>query len=163
MRALLPFLALLALPAAAQDLPFSAQITRSCLANAQAQQGSAQACIGIAAERCMAGPGGSTTVGMGSCLGQEWRFWDDLLNQNYQTVMAQAKAMDAEMRELGSSAASQAEALRAMQRAWIPFRDAACAYEASTWGGGSGAGPASAACMMELTAAQALRLTPQNN
>ena len=45
-----------------------------------------------------------------------------------------------------------------MQRSWIAFRDAACSYEASRWGGGSGAGPAATGCVMQLTARQALRL-----
>ena len=45
-----------------------------------------------------------------------------------------------------------------MQRAWIGYRDAACAYEASQWGGGTGAGPAAVGCMMTLTGRQALAL-----
>ena len=45
-----------------------------------------------------------------------------------------------------------------MQRAWIAYRDAACAYEASQWGGGTGAGPAATGCMMTLTGRQALAL-----
>jgi uncharacterized protein YecT (DUF1311 family) len=45
-----------------------------------------------------------------------------------------------------------------MQRAWIGYRDAACAYEESQWGGGTGGGPASVDCAMRLTARQALAL-----
>ena len=45
-----------------------------------------------------------------------------------------------------------------MQRAWIEYRDATCAYEAAQWGGGTGAGPAFAGCLMRLTAEQALYL-----
>ena len=45
-----------------------------------------------------------------------------------------------------------------MRRAWIAFRDAACNYEATRWGGGTGAGPAAADCVMKLTARQALHL-----
>ena len=45
-----------------------------------------------------------------------------------------------------------------MQRAWTAYRDAACAYEVSTWGGATGGGPAGEDCMMRLTARQALVL-----
>ncbi len=37
-------------------------------------------------------------------------------------------------------------------------RTAACAYEASRWGGGTGAGPAATACFLDLTGRQALAL-----
>ena len=45
-----------------------------------------------------------------------------------------------------------------MQRKWIDFRDAACAFEASKWGGGTGGGPAATQCHLTLTAQQYLRL-----
>ena len=51
-----------------------------------------------------------------------------------------------------------AVALRAMQRAWIGFRDATCDYERSLWGGGTGGGPATAACLMRMTGEQTLYL-----
>ena len=41
-----------------------------------------------------------------------------------------------------------------MQRAWIRFRDAKCAYARSHWGGGTGAGPAGVECLMRETAEQ---------
>ena len=80
------------------------------------------------------------------------------LNAAYAQLLAEAEGTDAEMKTLGSAAPAQVPALREMQRSWIAFRDAACGYEASRWGGGSGAGPAASACVMELTARQALRL-----
>ena len=45
-----------------------------------------------------------------------------------------------------------------MQRAWIAYRDARCGYEYSLWQGGTGGGPASVACYMEVTGEQALYL-----
>lgn len=48
--------------------------------------------------------------------------------------------------------------LRQMQRDWIAYRDAACAWDYVQWGGGSGAGPAEAECLMRLTASQVLFL-----
>ena len=45
-----------------------------------------------------------------------------------------------------------------MQRAWIGWRDATCDYERAQWGGGTGGGPATVACLMRLTGEQALYL-----
>jgi uncharacterized protein YecT (DUF1311 family) len=143
-----------ALPAAAQDLPFSAEPTETCLASAPSPEG----CIGLAADACIDTPDGSTTVGMSYCLGRELEYWDGRLNAAYAELLRLEEAQDAEMKEIGASAPPTAEALRAMQRAWIGWRDAACAYERSQWGGGTGGGPATAGCLMRLTGEQALAL-----
>ncbi|MEO0774677.1 MAG: lysozyme inhibitor LprI family protein, partial [Pseudomonadota bacterium] len=68
------------------------------------------------------------------------------------------RASDAEMASIGASVASQEEALRAMQRAWIAYRDATCDYEYSQWGGGTGGGPALIGCIMRETGEQTLYL-----
>ena len=149
--------ALLACPVLAQELPYSDVQTLQCLqyaANPDAQT----ACIGLSSSACMNTELGGTTVGMGGCLDAEWQLWDRMLNQNYQLRMAEAKQIDAEMRDIGATVPSQASALRAMQRAWITFRDASCDYERSKWGGGTGGGPATVACWLELTGQQALAL-----
>jgi uncharacterized protein YecT (DUF1311 family) len=117
-----------------------------------------EACVGASAEACIETPEGSTTVGMSSCFGAEHDYWDARLNGAYQALLTIEDAAAAELGDLGSAAPSPAEALRAMEQAWIAWRDAACGYEVSTWGGGSGGGPAGAACMMRLTARQALAL-----
>ena len=106
----------------------------------------------------MEGEGGSSTVGMGFCLGAERDWWDDRLNTAYGEVMTRAEAGDAELDSLDAAGPRQAGALRDMQRAWIAFRDAACEYEATRWGGGTGAGPAAAQCALTLTARQANQL-----
>jgi len=115
-------------------------------------------CIGRAAAACMMTPGGDTTIGMMECLDGEVRYWDVRLNTAYAERVAIAKEQDAEMRDLGSAAASIEESLRAMQRSWIAFRDASCLYEQVQWMGGTGGGPATAACHMHETARQALKL-----
>ena len=144
----------LAGPVAAQDLVFSAAITESCLAS-----GEAEACVGEAAVACMEqSDGGQTTVGMGGCLDKELTYWDGQLNAAYRAVMARAKAVDAEMQDLGATVSSQAKALLAMQRAWIVFRDEKCSYERSQWGGGTGGGPATLDCLMQETARQTFYL-----
>lgn len=123
-------------------------------------------CAGRASRACMDMPGGDTTVGMSHCIGLELKLWDTRLNGTYQALMADARAADAEMAAMGSAAPAQAPALQQAQRDWMVFRDAACTYEETRWGGGSGGGPAAAHCAMVLTAQQFLRLrayTDQKN
>lgn len=129
----------------------------ACLEAAQARQAQDQppaweSCVGAASAACMEGPGNSSTVAMSMCLNQEYEIWDARLNAAYQAVLAASEATDREMAELGSAAEAEAPLLRDMERNWTRFRDDACAYESSRWGGGSGGGPASAGCMMRLTA-----------
>ncbi|SFL92439.1 lysozyme inhibitor LprI family protein [Shimia aestuarii] len=143
------------LSVAAQDLVFSPEATESCLAGLVAGQDQTT-CVGASANACMdATQGGWSTVGMSGCYEQERLYWDARLNAAYGRVRAEAKKIDAEMQEIGSSAPSQADALRDMQRAWIGYRDATCDYERSLWGGGTGGGPATVSCHMYMTAAQA--------
>jgi len=151
MKARLLALLVCASPVTAQELVFSTSGLRACLAG-----GGAETCIGMAAEACMENtPGGYSTVAMGGCLSYEHRFWDDRLNAVYQRALPRARAADADN---GGFGASQAETLRDMQRAWIPFRDATCDFEYSQWGGGTGGGPAMSECLMRETAKQTLYL-----
>ena len=149
-------LALFAVPASAQDIEFSPIHTEACLQEAVGP-GEVQNCPGSSAQQCMIDThGGETTVGMRACLDAELTYWDARLNTTYQQAMSQAKDIDAEMAELESAAPPIADALLAMQRAWIPYRDAACTYERVQWGGGTGGGPATLACLLELTANQTM-------
>ncbi len=147
-----------ATPVVAQEVVFDPSATLACIDSAPDQY-EAEACFGRSAERCMTDtPGGYSTAGTGACLYAEVEYWDGRLNAVYQDLRAQDERQDAEN---GDYAPSQAEAVREMQRAWIAFRDATCAYEASHWGGGTGQGPARAACRLRMTAAQTLYLQRQ--
>jgi uncharacterized protein YecT (DUF1311 family) len=151
-------IALLLLPggAAAQDMVFDPAPTEACLAAAPADLAS---CVGHAADACMTeNEMGETTIGMGFCLSQEWEWWDARLNAAYGALMEQHEAGDAQVKAEGLEVASVAEALRTMQRAWIVYRDAACAYERAQWAGGTGGGPATAACLMQQTGVRTLEL-----
>ena len=143
--------------AQAQDLRFDIVDTLACLDRAEGPHAAA-GCVGAAAEACIGATDlGGTTVGMGGCIDLELSYWDDRLNAAYRALRAKERAEDAEMAGM-PGAASQADALRAMQRAWIPFRDATCDYERAQWGGGTGGGPAALGCLMRLTGQQALYL-----
>ena len=157
MRALVLSL-LLAAPATAQELNFDIAETLRCLEAVHATENpDEQQCFGTSALQCMeATPGGFSTVGMVGCYAAELDWWDGQLNIAYQELMTHSREMDGLN---GASAPSQAEALRDMQRAWITFRDAKCAYVRSQWGGGTGGGPADISCQMYETAQQARFLT----
>jgi len=144
---------LLATPGQAQSLIFSPLETENCFNVG----GWEDECVGASAYACMQNtPGGDSTAGMSGCLGAEADYWDARLNMSYQRAMARARSYDADMG--GSSAPSVAGAMQEMQRAWIGFRDGLCDFERSTWGGGSGGGPATAECLMRATAKQTLYL-----
>ena len=138
------------------ELPFSPAGTEACLARAQGPL--REVCIGLSAAACIDTPDGYTTVGMSICLRKEMDYWDGRLIAAYQALVEEDGRVDDEMAELGSAAPPMVPALREMQRAWIAFRDASCAYERTQWGGGTGGGPASVDCAMRMTARQALTL-----
>ncbi|SEM83510.1 Uncharacterized conserved protein YecT, DUF1311 family [Loktanella fryxellensis] len=142
-----------AAPALAQDLLFDDAATRACVAQAE---GSARMdCVGRSAEACMTdNVGGDSTIGMGGCLSLEWEMWDAGLNAAYADLLTLYTANDAQAAVDSPNAPKQVPALRDMQRAWIGYRDARCAFEVAKWGGGTGQGPASAQCRMLVTAEQ---------
>lgn len=76
--------------------------------------------------------------GINYCLGQEHAFWDRLLNDAYQQVIAERDAADEEN-------------LRIAQRAWITYRDATCDMEAAEMAGGSGEAMLRFGCLARLT------------
>ena len=144
----------------AQELAFDAAQTEACL-NGKVEFAELRACIGASATACMDGDElGYTTYGQRVCVGHELAWWDARLNAEYARARAGAKSFDAETMQ-GTSAVSRAGSLRDMQRAWIAFRDAKCAFERSQWGGGTGGGPAEDWCRLYETAEQAMYLQSQ--
>jgi uncharacterized protein YecT (DUF1311 family) len=142
---------------------FASDATESCVSEAYATSPGLSGhavldCAGRTAAACMMTPGGDTTIGMVACLESELAYWDARLGAAYAERVTIAREQDAELRELGSSAASMEQSLRAMQRAWMSYRDASCLYEQAQWMGGTGGGPATMACHMRETARQALKL-----
>ena len=154
MRHLTLALVLLAPPALAQS-GLDPAVMEACIASGQGR-----ACIGQGAEACMrAMPGGASTIGHAHCQEQERGWWDDQLNLLYHQRMVEARRIDAEPGIPGlPRRPSDVDALRAMQRAWIAYRDAACLHEQAQWMGGTGGGPATMACHLHETARQALKL-----
>lgn len=148
-----------AAPALAEKVSgYDDKLLTACIAQSKAKGTDADSCIGNASTKCMDAPEGETTVGMVNCLSAEAAQWDHLMNGWYGEALKQAVAADADLKELDSAAPPAAPLLKASQRDWITFRDASCSFQSARFQGGSGGGPAAAACLMELTGTQALRL-----
>jgi uncharacterized protein YecT (DUF1311 family) len=107
-----------ALPAAAQSdtTAADAATVRACLADAELKGVAADIhCDSLFSGPCLDDPANLSTAGMVACIGLDFRAWDAVLNEDYQRLLAQ---LDAE----------QAEALRDAERKWLAFRDADCLF-----------------------------------
>jgi uncharacterized protein YecT (DUF1311 family) len=83
-------------------------------------------------------PQARTQVDYNHCLADAAAEADSLLNDRYQQVL----------RHVGED---RVELLRAAQRAWIRFRDAECAFQASEMAGGSGERSLESLCVARLS------------
>jgi len=83
--------------------------------------------------------GGATQADLDLCADRAYRAADIALNEAFATARAVAARMDRE--DKGGpgrgGAVGAEEMLRHAQRAWLPFRDGACAVEALPFEGGS--------------------------
>lgn len=98
----------------------------------------------LVADPCMAPVGGASDGHMADCYQIEGAIWDALLNENYKGLLA---SLDDE----------QAAKARAMQRAWLAYRDTTCGFYYDKIHG-SMAGFMEAACVARETARRALLL-----
>ncbi|WP_112312349.1 lysozyme inhibitor LprI family protein [Pseudogemmobacter bohemicus] len=88
---------------------------------------------------------------LNQCAAAEWEAADQLLNQRYKEAMALLRDWDA---DLPDTLKGGAEALREAQRAWITYRDAACAAEGYPMRGGSAEPLLVYGCKARLTEAR---------
>jgi uncharacterized protein YecT (DUF1311 family) len=98
----------------------------------------------LVADPCIGQPGSQSGAATADCYAVEAAVWDRLLNENYKTLLA---GLDPE----------QDAKARAMQRAWIAYRDDVCQFYDDKIRG-SMALPMHAACLARQTARQALLL-----
>jgi uncharacterized protein YecT (DUF1311 family) len=98
----------------------------------------------LVAERCIGDPGAANDAKMADCYQIEYAIWDGLLNENYKTL-------------LGGLDEAQSAKARAMQRAWVAYRDTTCGFYYDKIQG-SMAGFMGAACEARETARRALLL-----
>lgn len=93
---------------------------------------------------------------LNACAYQDWETADAELNDAYQEAMALLETWDANLPE---DEQGGAEALREAQRAWITFRDQACAAEGYAMKGGSAEPLLVYGCMRLLTEERTNHLT----
>ncbi len=96
------------------------------------------------AEPCIGDLGAASNNKMADCYQIEGAIWDSLLNENYKALLAD---LDDE----------QTAKARAMQRAWVAYRDTTCAFYYDKIRG-SMAGFMGAACEARETARRAMLL-----
>lgn len=82
------------------------------------------------------------------CAEKEWEAADAKLNTAYSAAMKSMREMDA---ELSADLEGAAETLKEAQRAWIPYRDKACAAAGFLARGGSMEPMLIYSCLAELT------------
>lgn len=107
-------------------------------------EGERQCLFNLVATPCTKTREGSSNLGTADCYRVEWVIWDNLLNENFKNLMG---ALDNQ----------RIAKLRAMQQAWIPYRDTTCNFYMEKIQG-SMAIPMGAACAARETARRALLL-----
>jgi uncharacterized protein YecT (DUF1311 family) len=98
----------------------------------------------LVADRCIGSPGRAANSTLADCYEIEGAAWDGLLNENYKTL-------------LGELDDQQAAKARAMQRAWVAYRDTTCGFYYDKIQG-TMAGFMGAACEARETARRAMLL-----
>ena len=97
-----------------------------------------------------------TQMDLNRCASDAWDVADARLNDAYQDAMALLTQWDAQLPE---DERGGADALRAAQRAWITFRDQACAAEGYAMKGGSAEPLLVYGCLRQLTIERTAHLT----
>ena len=106
--------------------------------------GEQQCLFNLVADPCIGPPGGAAGAVMADCYRIEAAIWEALLNENYKSLLD----------ELDSEQAAKA---RAMQRAWIAYRDTTCGFYDDKIRG-SMSYPMHSACTARETARRAMLL-----
>ncbi len=146
--------------AVAQDMPYDPAATQSCLAEmADTDMENTNVCVGRSAEQCAdASVGGFSTRSMTACMSAEYGLFDEMLNVEYAKVRGLAADLDKQVNGTSFDDVSMGDRLVQMQRAWIAYRDATCAYERRQFDGGTIGELVYIDCLTTLTADQAFRL-----
>jgi uncharacterized protein YecT (DUF1311 family) len=119
---------------------------RDCVAKYRddVAEGERNCLFNLVATPCTKRPEGSSNVGTADCYRIEWAIWDELLNKNFKSL-------------LDTLDQSQALKARAMQRAWVVYRDTTCNFYMDKIQG-TMAIPMQSACAARETARRALLL-----
>jgi uncharacterized protein YecT (DUF1311 family) len=128
--------------------PTAAEVTaiRNCATKDQddLDKGEQDCLFKLVAEPCIGPAGNASGAATADCYRIEGAIWNDLLNANYKTL-------------LGTLDAGQTAKARAMQRAWVTYRDTTCQFYDDKIQG-SMALMMDAACVSRETARRAMLL-----
>ncbi len=102
-------------------------------------------CIGTASNLCQEQPDGASTLGIVACNQREQAWWDQWLNDTYNQLK-------------DTLAADVFASLKAAQRAWLPYRDAKCAFVYEIWKDGTIRNVLASSCLLDETAHRATDL-----
>ena len=120
------------------------KLIRDCAAkHVDDGEGEVECAFKLVAEPCIEKDG--SNLGTADCYRIERAIWDEILNENYKDLMASIDDKKVQ------------DKLKAMQRAWIAYRDTTCNFY---WDkiNGSMAVPMTAACQLRETVRRALLL-----
>lgn len=121
----------------------AALLTASSTLAAPATAQTSAAPLSATFQTCLDKSGG-VTFEMRECISAEYERQDQLLNRNYQALMADLTP-------------ERKKQLQTAQRLWIQYRDANCQFYLDP-DGGTAAGVAAADCVLQMTAARAREL-----
>lgn len=139
-------IAALGLMIQAPELPEPGAMIDQCLAEHTDWDAERDLCIGPYSMLCMdTRPDGYSTVGMVTCLQEEYEAWDERLNIVYARLR-------------GDLEPDVFEALQNSQRAWLNFRETECRVGPAFVQGGTLASVLHADCFMRMTAERTNRL-----
>jgi uncharacterized protein YecT (DUF1311 family) len=126
--------------------PHETTAIRDCAAKYRddVSEGERQCLFNLVATPCTNTPAGASNLGAADCYRVEGAIWDEILNKNFKSL-------------LDTLDDGQAVKARAMQRAWLGFRDTTCNFYTDKIQG-SMAIPMGSACIARETARRALLL-----
>lgn len=151
-------LALIAGPVAAgEPVGLDPQIHDRCLA-AAASEGEVIDCAGQGVTACLAfwkdrDPSRDAFAIRDVCTDAERQLWETSLTDAYAALIARTQASRPEVMP----------DIRAMERAWLAFRDARCMAERGLFGHGTGGAIAQPECLLRETARQTALLRAMTN
>lgn len=140
----------------ALDIVFEETHTKTCVMESESYDARFD-CIGASANHCAESifGGSSTPYVREQCFQAEYQYWNMRLSQSY-------KKLETEYHEQASASGPKYNTLivplRYMQKTWISYRDANCAFHKAQTGQGSSADATLMECLMRMTAEQTLRL-----
>ncbi|MCB6178558.1 DUF1311 domain-containing protein [Rhodobacter sp. Har01] len=141
----------------AQTIP-SPEPTAACVA-AATTDADRKACVGRAADACLAAVNGATEVDAAICVNAETGWWTDRLNAANAAMAAQAEALDRQhAAQIAKGGPKMVDDFALYQAAWKDWSEKRCIFEAMLRFGKPDRMVAASTCMMHLIADQALFL-----